>query len=267
MSTQTTPLADQQNLPDHRQIKIDQVGVKGLRYPIQVKDKKNSIQNTIATMSMTVDLPHQFKGTHMSRFVEVLNAHGSLVHVENITDILRQLQSKLHAEAAHLTMDFPYFIEKSAPISHSKGLVDYQAKFDASAYGNEIDFVLTVMVPVTTLCPCSKAISQYGAHNQRGYVTLAVRFLNTVWIEDLISLIESCASSEIFSLLKRTDEKQVTERAYENPVFVEDLVRNIAVKLNDHPEITWYKVEAENMESIHNHSAYACITKPEPEIK
>jgi GTP cyclohydrolase I len=254
-------LEDQQNLPDHRQIKIDQVGVKQLRYPIQVKDKAHVVQNTVATMSMTVDLPHHFKGTHMSRFVEVLNAHGSLVHVENISTILHQLQTKLQAEAAHFIMEFPYFIEKSAPVTGSKGLVDYQARFEASAYGKEIDFILTVIVPVTTLCPCSKAISEYGAHNQRGYVTLSTRFSNTVWIEDLITLIESSASSEIFSLLKRPDEKHVTERAYENPVFVEDLVRNIALKANEHPDITWYKVEAENMESIHNHSAYACIVK------
>jgi len=258
---QTPPLADQQNLPDHRQIKIDQVGVKGLRYPVQVRDKAHSVQNTVATMSMTVDLPQQFKGTHMSRFVEVLNSHGSLVHVENISTILQELQKKLQAEAAHLTMEFPYFIEKSAPVSGSKGLVDYQARFEASVIKKEYDFLLTVIVPVTTLCPCSKAISAYGAHNQRGYVTVSARFINTVWIEDLITIIESSASSEIFSLLKRPDEKQVTERAYDNPVFVEDLVRNIALKLNQHPDITSYKVEAENMESIHNHSAYACIIK------
>lgn len=235
--------------------------MKALRYPIQVKDKAHSIQNTIATISMTVDLPHQFKGTHMSRFVEVLNAHGSLVHVENIETILQQLQTKLQAEAAHLTMEFPYFIEKEAPVTKSKGLVDYQAKFEASLSGKKHDFILTVIVPVTTLCPCSKAISEYSAHNQRGYVTLAVRFSKTVWIEDLISLIEGSASSEIFSLLKRPDEKYVTELAYDNPVFVEDLVRNIAVRLNEHPDIMSYKVEAENMESIHNHSAYACIEK------
>lgn len=261
MSTQMASLPDQQNSEDHRKIRIDQVGVKGLRYPIQVKDKAHSVQNTVAQVAMTVDLPHHFKGTHMSRFVEVLNSHGSLVHVENINEILKEMQTRIHAEAAHITLEFPYFIEKKAPVSHSKGLVDYQARFDASVCGNKTDFILTVIVPVTTLCPCSKAISDYGAHNQRGYVTLAIRSSKTVWIEDAIALIESCASSEIFSLLKRTDEKYVTERAYDHPVFVEDLVRNIAVKLNDHPDITWYKVEVENVESIHNHSAYACIIK------
>lgn len=212
-------------------------------------------------MALTVDLPQQFKGTHMSRFVEVLNEHGRLVHVENIPAMLRALQKRLHADAAHIEMEFPYFIEKAAPATGAKGLVDYVARFDAAAHGQDISFTLTVIVPVTTLCPCSKAISSYGAHNQRGYVTVAIRFINTVWIEDLIGLIEASASSEIFSLLKRPDEKAVTERAYDNPVFVEDLVRNVALKLNDHPDITWYKIEAENMESIHNHAAYACIEK------
>jgi len=159
-------------------------------------------------------------------------------------------------------MEFPYFMEKEAPVSRAKGLVDYHVKFDVAAHGREITMTVTVTVPVTTLCPCSKAISAYGAHNQRGYVTLAVRSINPIWIEDLIGLIEASASSEIYSLLKRTDEKHVTERAYDNPVFVEDLVRNVAVRCNAHPDIVWYRVEAENMESIHNHSAYALIEKP-----
>lgn len=256
-----TTLTDRQSERDHRQIRIDKVGVKGLRYPIEVRDKAFQTQDTIATMSLTVDLPQHFKGTHMSRFVEVLNAHGRLVHVQNIATILKELQARLHAEAAHIEMEFPYFIEKKAPVTGAKGLVDYQVKFDAAAYGSDISFTMTVIVPVTTLCPCSKAISAYGAHNQRGYVTVACRFINIVWIEDLIRMIEDSASSEIYSLLKRPDEKSVTERAYDNPVFVEDLVRNVALRLNDHPDITWYKVEAENMESIHNHSAYACIEK------
>jgi GTP cyclohydrolase I len=255
-------LVDQQSQPDNRQLRIDHVGVKGLRYPVEVRDKAHTVQNTIATFNLMVDLPHQFKGTHMSRFVEVLNAHGRLVHVENIPRMLNELQDKLQAEVARIEMEFPYFLEKKAPATGAKGLVDYVAKFDAVAHGKEISFTLTVVVPVTTLCPCSKAISAYGAHNQRGYVTAAIRFINTVWIEDLIALIEASASSEIYSLLKRPDEKVVTERAYDNPVFVEDLVRNVALRLNDHPDVTWYKVEAENMESIHNHSAYACIEKP-----
>jgi GTP cyclohydrolase I len=197
----------------------------------------------------------------MSRFLEVLNAHGSVVHVENITDILYAMQQKLKSSTAHLEMEFPYFLTKKAPVTGRTGLVDYTARFDATACGKEIDFVLGVGVGVTTLCPCSKAISRYGAHNQRGLVTVQIRSRKAVWIEDLIGMVESSASSELFSLLKRQDEKAVTERAYENPVFVEDLVRNVVVKLNGHPEVTWYKVEAENFESIHNHNAYASIEK------
>jgi GTP cyclohydrolase IB len=254
-------LQDKQNERDYRELRIDKVGVRGLRFPIQIRDKAHVTQNTIATIGMYVDLPKEFKGTHMSRFIEVLNAHGNMVHVENITDILHAMQRKLHADTAHLEMEFPFFLGKKAPVSGMEGLMDYTARFDATACGKEIDFVLTVIVGVTTLCPCSKAISQYGAHNQRGRVTVQIRSKRAVWIEDLIALVESAASSELYSLLKRQDEKAVTERAYENPVFVEDLVRNVAVKLNAHEDVTWYKVEAENYESIHNHNAYACIEK------
>lgn len=259
--TAKSALHDKQNERDHRDLRIDKVGVRGLRFPIQVRDKARSLQNTIATMTLCVDLPKEFKGTHMSRFIEVLNAHGSVVHVENIPDILFAMQKKLNSATSHLTMEFPFFLEKKAPVSGLPSLMDYVARFEATATGQEIDFVLTVKTPVTTLCPCSKAISRYGAHNQRGEVTVQIRSQNIVWIEDLIALIEGSASSELFSLLKREDEKAVTERAYENPVFVEDLVRNVALKLNAHPDVTWYKVEAENFESIHNHNAYACIEK------
>jgi GTP cyclohydrolase I len=197
----------------------------------------------------------------MSRFIEVLNAHGSVVHVENITDILYAMQKKLNAVTSHLEMEFPFFLEKNAPVSGMTSVMDYTARFDATAIGKVIDFVLTVKTNVTTLCPCSKAISAHGAHNQRGEVTVQIRSTRAIWIEDLIAIIESSASSELFALLKRQDEKAVTERAYENPVFVEDLVRNVALKLNARPDVTWYKVEAENYESIHNHNAYACIEK------
>jgi GTP cyclohydrolase I len=254
-------MQDKQNERDHRELRIDKVGVRGLRFPIQIRDKAHVVQNTIATIGMYVDLPKEFKGTHMSRFIEVLNAHGNMVHVENITDILHAMQRKLHADTAHLEMEFPFFLSKRAPVSGMEGLMNYTARFDATAIGREIDFVLTVISGVTTLCPCSKAISEYGAHNQRGTVTVQIRSKRAVWIEDLITLIESSASAELYSLLKRQDEKAVTERAYENPVFVEDLVRNVALKLNAHADVTWYKVEAENHESIHNHNAYACIEK------
>jgi len=254
-----SPLHDKQSERDHRDLRIDKVGVRGLRFPIQIRDKAHSLQNTVATIGLFVDLPKEFKGTHMSRFIEVLNAHGSVVHVENITDILYAMQKKLNAATSHLEMEFPFFLEKNAPVSGMMSVMDYTARFDATATGKEIDFVLTVKANVTTLCPCSKAISRHGAHNQRGEVTVRIRSTKAIWIEDLIAIIESSASSELYSLLKRQDEKAVTERAYENPVFVEDLVRNVALKLKAHRDVTWYKVEAENYESIHNHNAYACI--------
>jgi len=254
-------LHDKQSERDYRQLRIDKVGVRGMRFPITVRDKQRSVQNTVATIGMFVDLPKEFKGTHMSRFIEVLNAHGTIIHVENINDILYAMQDKLSAATSHLEIEFPYFMVKRAPVTRQGSVMDYVARFDATACHRDIDFVLTVKAMVTTLCPCSKAIAAYGAHNQRGEVTVQIRSRKAVWIEDLIGIIESSASCELYGLLKRQDEKAVTERAYENPVFVEDLVRNVAVKLNAHPEVTWYKVEAENHESIHNHNAYACIEK------
>ncbi len=261
ISSQPGSLHDTQASPDFRNLRIDKVGVKGLRYPIIVRDRAHATQNTVATIALAVDLPHHFKGTHMSRFVEVLQEYGGLIHVESIPAILRALQERLQADSAHLELDFPYFIEKKAPVTAAAGLVDYQTRFDAALHGKDLRFKLGVTVPVTTLCPCSKAISERGAHNQRGQVRLEVTFGKTVWIEDLVSLVESCASSEIYSLLKRPDEKHVTERAYDNPVFVEDLVRAVALKCDAHPDIRSYRIEAENFESIHNHSAYAMIEK------
>ena len=254
-------LHDKQNERDFRKLRIDKVGVRGLRFPIQVRDKTRMFQNTVATIGMFVDLPHHFKGTHMSRFIEVLNAHGGVVHVENINNILGEMQKKLNAATAHLEIEFPYFLSKKSPVLRQESLMNYTARFDATATDGENDFVLTVKANVTTLCPCSKAIAKYGAHNQRGEVTVRIRSREIVWIEDLIALIEASSSSELYALLKRQDEKAVTERAYENPVFVEDLVRNVAVKLNADARVIWYKVEAENFESIHNHNAYACIEK------
>lgn len=257
----TPVMQDKQSERDYRQLRIDQVGVRGLRFPIQVMDKAQMSQNTIATIGMYVDLPKEFKGTHMSRFLEVLNAHGNVIHVDCLADILHAMQARLKSKTARLEMEFPYFMVKKSPVTGLEGMMDYTARFDATACGKDIDFVLTVMANVTTLCPCSKAISKHGAHNQRGTVKVALRSRQAVWIEDVIGIVESSASSELYSLLKREDEKAVTERAYENPVFVEDLVRNVAMRLNGHPDVTWYKVEAENQESIHNHNAYACIEK------
>ena len=260
-SISLSPLTDTQAQRDERRIPIDRVGVKGLRYPMQVRDKAHVTQHTIATVTLTVDLPHHFKGTHMSRFVEVLNEFGPELHVDNIQAILRELARRLDSEKAHVEFDFPFFLEKRAPVTGATGMMDYGARFSATLEGERTDFVLTVLVPVTTLCPCSKAISEQGAHNQRGLVTFALRCTKPIWIEDLIRLVEDCASSELYSLLKRPDEKAVTERAYQNPVFVEDLVRAIAARANREPRITWYRVEAENFESIHNHSAYALVEK------
>ncbi len=258
-------MEDKQNEPDNRELSIDKVGVRGLRFPIQLKDKDHSVQNTIAVIGMFVDLPREFKGTHMSRFLETLNEHGDMIHVGNIPDMLQSMQRRLNATAAHLEMEFPFFLSKKAPVTQRASLMDYTAKFEANLIGSKSDFILTVKTPVTTLCPCSKAISKYGAHNQRGEVTTSIRFKTPIWIEDVIGWVENSASSELYSLLKRSDEKHVTERAYENPVFVEDLVRNVALKFKANSNITWYRIEAENFESIHNHNAYAMIESgPEP---
>lgn len=265
-------LHDMQSETDHRQLAIDRVGVKNLCYPIQIRDRHEEgqpehLQSTIARIQLTVDLPHHFKGTHMSRFVEVLNSHGPVLHVFNIRSILEQLVDKLQAEQAHVEFDFPFFLEKEAPVSKAKSLINYGVRFSATLSKNETinqhlaDFVVTVIVPVTTLCPCSKAISAAGAHNQRGEVTFSVRCKKAMWIEEMIRRVEDAASCELYTLLKRPDEKFVTEHAYANPVFVEDLVRNVALRSENDPNILWYRVEAENFESIHNHNAYALIEK------
>ena len=252
-------LVDIQNSPDTRQLAIDRVGVKNLRFPLEIREKGGGTQSTVATVSLTVDLPHHYKGTHMSRFIEVLSSHGSVLDVQDMSRIPAELRQRLDAEQAHVEFRFPFFIEKEAPVTGGKGVVDYTVTFQVNADGSGSDFILTVEVPVTTLCPCSKAISARGAHNQRGVATCSVRFEEPMWAEDLIALVEGCASSELYSLLKRPDEKEVTERAYDRPVFVEDLVRNVALACERSPNITWYRVEAENYESIHNHNAYALI--------
>jgi GTP cyclohydrolase I len=231
---------------------------------VQVLDKDRSTQSTVATVQLTVDLPHHFKGTHMSRFIEVLAAHGPVIHVENIRDILEQTASRLQSSCAHLDIEFPFFLEKRAPATGSPGLMDYTVRFSATLQRRKLDFIVTAIVPVTTLCPCSKAISKSGAHNQRGQVSLSVRTRKPMWIEDMVRLAEESASSELYSLLKRPDEKFVTERAYANPVFVEDLVRAVAQRCDRDKNILWYRVEVENFESIHNHNAYALIERKRP---
>ena len=263
-------LHDMQNEIDHRQLPIDRVGVKNLCYPIQIRDRqeageKDHLQSTIATIQLTVDLPHHFKGTHMSRFVEVLNSHGPVLHVLNIRTILEELTTKLHAEQSHADFEFPFFLEKAAPVSKATSLINYRVRFSATLSKQKkedhFDLMTTVIVPATTLCPCSKAISKAGAHNQRGEVTFSVRCKKAMWIEEMIRRVENSASCELYTLLKRSDEKFVTEHAYANPVFVEDLVRNVALSCEKDSNILWYRVEAENFESIHNHNAYALIEK------
>lgn len=254
-------LPDTQNQDDTRHIAIDRVGVKQLKFPVEVRDREGSSQRTVATVAMAVDLPAKYKGTHMSRFVEVLNAHGSCLDVREMAGLPREMLGRLDAARAHVEFRFPFFRSKPAPVTKKEGLLDYEVIFDIEVTkSGEFNFELTVLVPVTTLCPCSKAISQYGAHNQRGVVTLAVRFSEPIWIEDLIEEVEASASAQLYSLLKRPDEKAVTEQAYENPVFVEDLVRNVAVRMKAHEHVTSFQVEAENFESIHNHNAYAMVT-------
>jgi len=251
---------DIQSERDTRNIEIQKVGVKNIRYPVLVLDKEKKYQHTVANVNMYVDLPHHFKGTHMSRFIEVLNMYHGEISVNNFGDILDAMKKKLDAESAHLEVEFPYFIEKSAPVSGEKGLVEYNCKFSGTS-DKKKDFVVTVAVPVTSLCPCSKEISERGAHNQRSIITVNFKYEEFVWIEDIIELIETCASSQVYSLLKRPDEKHVTEEAYDNPRFVEDLVREVYIKINEKKGISWFSVEAENFESIHNHSAYAYVEK------
>lgn len=261
MGSKHAKLKDVQKEKDDRHIPIDKVGVKDIRYPIVVLDKKNKEQHTIASINMYVNLPHQFKGTHMSRFIETLNKHHGSIALRNMGKILNEMKTTLEAQSAHMEVEFPYFIEKEAPVSKEKGLMEYRCRFIGSSNEMENDFLLEVKIPVNSLCPCSKEMSKYGAHNQRSLVTVQIRFKDLVWIEDLITIVESSASSPVYSLLKREDEKFVTERAYENPAFVEDIVRNVAEKLEKDENIRWFSVEAENFESIHNHNAYAFVER------
>ena len=254
-------MKDIQSQPDFRKIPIDKVGIKNLRYPVTVRDRRDGFQHTIATINMFVDLPHDNKGTHMSRFVELLHLLRPDVSLEKFSVILENMKKHLNAASAHLEMTFPYFIEKSAPVSTSPGLMDYTCSIRGSSDPNgRVDLVSEVAVPISSVCPCSMEISDNGAHNQRGEVKLSTRFKKFIWMEDMIELVESSASCDVFSVLKRVDEKSVTERAFANPKFVEDIVRDVAKKLNADDNITWFSVSAENFESIHNHSAYASIT-------
>ncbi len=258
-SNKSCRLADVQNRTDHRQIALQRVGIKNIRYPITVLDRERGSQQTVANVNMYVYLPEHFKGTHMSRFVEILNQYRCEINIRKFQDILNEMKRRLSSREAHLEVDFPYFIRKHAPVTGTPGLMEY----GCGLYGtmtDRLDMMLLATVPVTTVCPCSKEISEYGAHNQRGQVRVWVRFRKFVWLEDVIECVESAASSEVYSVLKRPDEKYVTEAAYDRPMFVEDIVRAVCVRLKKMEEITWFAVEAENFESIHNHSAYAYTT-------
>ncbi len=250
-------LRDIQSEPDHRNIPINKVGVKDLSYPVVVLDKAEGEQHTVARVNMYVNLPHHFRGTHMSRFVEILNRYRKGISTLNIREILNEMKVQLDAETAHFEIEFPFFMTKEAPISREQAKIEYTCRI----IGNSDDdfYILEVKVPVLSLCPCSKEISRYGAHNQRSFLSVRIKAREKIWIEDMIALAESSASTDIYAILKREDEKYITEQAYENPVFVEDIVRNAAEKLKLNKRILWFSVESESMESIHNHSAYAQI--------
>lgn len=257
-------MIDVQNQPDERRIPIEKVGVKDIRYPIIVRDRVNDTQTTVASINMFVNLPEDFKGTHMSRFIEVLNRRHGRITLNNFLSFLEDLKAALNAQSAHLEMEFPYFIKKQAPVSGEESLMEYRCRYIGEISSATSKFLVGITVPVTTLCPCSREMSERGAHNQRGQVTVTLQFRRFFWIEDVVELVENSASSPVYALLKREDEKWVTEWAYDHPMFVEDLVREVCLRLKGDENFTWFRVEAENFESIHNHSAYAMVEWSRP---
>ncbi|MGH8763731.1 MAG: GTP cyclohydrolase FolE2 [Nitrosospira sp.] len=261
MNDINSPLADVQNAMDTRCIAINRAGIRAIRHPVRITDRNNDTQHTIAVFNMHVNLPHNFKGVHMSRFVEILNSHHNEISVESFENILRAMVKKLETESGGIEMTFPYFINKTAPVSRVKSLLDYEVTFIGEINKGSYKFTMKVVVPVTSLCPCSRQISDYGAHNQRSHISISICTNGVVWIEDLVRIAEDQASSELYGLLKRADEKYVTEKAYDNPKFVEDVVRDVAAALSQDTRIDGYVVESENFESIHNHSAYALIER------
>ena len=260
-ANKTSDMPDVQSSKDLRAIAINKVGIKDIRHPVQVKDRTGQVQHTVATFNMYVDLPHHFKGTHMSRFVEILNNHDWEITVDSFKTMLTEMTARLDADCGHIEMTFDYFVNKKAPASGVQSLLDYKVSMIGSHKNGVNTINVKVVVPVTSLCPCSKKISDYGAHNQRSHVTVNAQTDDFIWVEEIIDIVEKQASCELYGLLKRPDEKIVTERAYDNPKFVEDIVRDIAAQLNSDDRIKSYVVESENFESIHNHSAYALIEK------
>ena len=261
----TLAIPDVQSNVDMRRIAIDKVGIKNIRHPVRVRDRSDGEQHTVASFNMYVHLPHHFKGTHMSRFVQILNSHEKEISVTSFKEMLGEMSKSLQSEAGHVEMTFPYFVNKTAPVSRVQSLLDYDVTFTGEVRNGRTEMYIKVVVPVTSLCPCSKEIADYGAHNQRSHVTLQVRSRGFIWIEELIEIVENEASCELYGLLKRPDEKRVTERAYDNPKFVEDMVRDVARRLNNDDRVGAYRVESENFESIHNHSAYAMIERDKDE--
>ncbi|MCE5202241.1 MAG: GTP cyclohydrolase FolE2 [Synergistaceae bacterium] len=254
-------MRDVQSEHDARNIPIDRVGISNISWPIQVLDRKHGTQDTIADVSLSVFLPRDYRGTHMSRFVEVLSEQEKQVTFHNMEDLLRSLQVRLNADEAHADFEFPYFITKSAPVSGSKGRMRYDVRFSAALTGDKFDLVTELIAPIQTLCPCSKEISAFGAHNQRAHARIAARMKTFIWIEELAEIADACASAPVYSLLKREDEKAVTERAYSNPRFVEDSVRDLALAMENDRRITWFRVSVTSHESIHNHDAFASVER------
>ncbi len=258
-NSNATQIEDVQSSADTRQVAINRVGIKDIKHPIKVQDTDGTQVATVANVSMYVNLASNVKGTHMSRFVEILNDNDKSISVESLRHILQQVVQRLEAQDVFVELNFPYFINKQAPVSRVNSLMDYDVTLKGTIENGQQSVYVKVVVPVTSLCPCSKKISEYGAHNQRSHVTVTVKAHDNISVDQLIKMVESEASCELYGLLKRPDEKYITEYAYDNPKFVEDLVRDIAVRLNDDDHIDAYKIESENFESIHNHSAYACI--------
>jgi GTP cyclohydrolase IB len=257
-------MEDVQGRPDGRGIPLNHAGISDLSYPIVVLDRSAEKQRTVARIAMSVGLPHQYKGTHMSRFIEVLEAHRGEITMRTLPKVLQELRQRLDAETARVEVVFPYFIEKAAPVTGAKALIDYECAFIAESNGND-SFTLRVRVPVTSLCPCSKAISDYGAHNQRTYVTMTVSAAegrdagSLVWIEELVEIADASSSAPVYPLLKRPDERHVTMQAYDHPAFVEDIARDVAAKLQADARVGSFRVHVRSDESIHNHCAYAEI--------
>jgi GTP cyclohydrolase IB len=260
----TRRLPDVQAQPDHRRIAIDRVGVKDVVFPIEIAMPNGQKQSTVATVGMYVALPADRKGTHMSRFLEVLNEPGRPISTRRLADMAERVRDRLDAETAEIDLAFTYFIRKLAPVSQQPGLINYDVSLRCVAGpegGVSPDLVLGVSVAATSLCPCSKEISARGAHNQRCLIHADVRFDGMLWIEDLVEHIESAASTEVYAVLKRPDEKFVTEEAFDNPKFVEDIVRDLATALDGDDRVTWYSISSENFESIHTHNAYARLER------